>query len=121
MSAQEEISDVVNELLELSKQISDAKDDLKVLVQVEKKMKEKLKSSMMSKEIDTINLKKGKIKLKKAIKKTGFSKKTVTEGLTKFFEGDEKQLEGAMGCINELLTEKETVTLSMTGIKDKKE
>ncbi len=118
---QEDIGDVVNELLEVNKQISDARDDLKVLTNVEKKLKEKLKSSMMTKEIDTINLKKGKIKLKKTIKKATFNKKSVTEGLTNFFNGDPNQLDGALTAIKEVLPEKENVTLSMTGIKDKKE
>lgn len=118
---QEDIADVVNELLEVNKQISDARDDLKVLTNVEKKLKEKLKSSMVTKEIDTINLKKGKIKLKKTIKKATFNKKSVTEGLTNFFNGDPNQLEGALTAIKEVLPEKENVTLSMTGIKDKKE
>jgi seryl-tRNA synthetase len=118
---QEDIADVVNELLEVNKQISDAKDDLKVLTNVEKKLKEKLKSSMMTKEIDTINLKKGKIKLKKTIKKATFNKKSVTEGLTNFFNGDPNQLDGALTAIKDVLPEKENVTLSMTGIKDKKE
>jgi seryl-tRNA synthetase len=118
---QEDISDVVKELLEVNKQISDARDDLKVLTNVEKKLKEKLKSSMMTKEIDTINLKKGKIKLKKTIKKATFNKKSVTEGLTNFFNGDPNQLDGALTAIKDVLPEKENVTLSMTGIKDKKE
>jgi len=118
---QEDIADVVNELLEVNKQISDAKDDLKVLTNVEKKLKQKLKSSMITKEIDTINLKKGKIKLKKTVKKATFNKKSVTEGLTNFFNGDPNQLDGALSAIKEVLPEKENVTLSMTGIKDKKE
>lgn len=118
---QEDIGDVVKELLEVNKQISDARDDLKVLTNVEKKLKEKLKSSMMTKEIDTINLKKGKIKLKKTIKKATFNKKSVTEGLTNFFNGDPNQLDGALTAIKDVLPEKENVTLSMTGIKDKKE
>ena len=118
---QEDISEVVKELLEVNKQISDARDDLKVLTNVKKKLKEKLKSSMMTKEIDTINLKKGKIKLKKTIKKATFNKKSVTEGLTNFFNGDPNQLDGALMAIKDVLPEKENVTLSMTGIKDKKE
>ena len=118
---QEDLANVVNELLEINKQISDARDDLKVLTNVEKKLKEKLKSSMVTKEIDTINLKKGKIKLKKTIKKATFNKKSVTEGLTNFFNGDPNQLESALTAIKEVLPEKENVTLSLTGIKDKKE
>ena len=121
MSEPEELAEVVSELLQVSKQISDAKDDLKVLIQVEKRMKEKLKSSMLSKEIDVINLKKGKIKLKKTVRKAGFNKKSVTEGLTNYFKGDEKQLEEALNSITSVLPEKETVSLSMTGIKDRKE
>ena len=118
---QEDLANVVNELLEINKQISDAMDDLKVLTNVEKKLKEKLKSSMMTKDIDTINLKKGKIKLKKSVKKATFNKKSVTEGLTKFFNGDPNQVDGALNAIKEVLPEKESVTLSMTGIKEKKQ
>ena len=118
---QEDLANVVNELLEINKQISDARDDLKVLTNVEKKLKEKLKSSMMTKDIDTINLKKGKIKLKKSVKKATFNKKSVTEGLTKFFNGDPNQVDGALNAIKEVLREKESVTLSMTGIKEKKQ
>jgi hypothetical protein len=118
---QEDLANVVNELLEINKQISDARDDLKVLTNVEKKLKEKLKSSMMTKDIDTINLKKGKIKLKKSVKKATYNKKSVTEGLTNFFNGDPNQLEGALTAIKEVLPEKESVTLSMTGIKEKKQ
>jgi len=117
----EDLANVVNELLEINKQISDARDDLKVLTNVEKKLKEKLKSSMMTKDIDTINLKKGKIKLKKSVKKATFNKKSVTEGLTKFFNGDPNQVDGALNAIKEVLPEKESVTLSMTGIKEKKQ
>jgi len=118
---QEDLANVVNELLEINKKISDARDDLKVLTNVEKKLKEKLKSSMMTKDIDTINLKKGKIKLKKSVKKATFNKKSVTEGLTKFFNGDPNQVDGALNAIKEVLPEKESVTLSMTGIKEKKQ
>ena len=118
---QEDLANVVNELLEINKQISDARDDLKVLTNVEKKLKEKLKSSMMTKDIDTINLKKGKIKLKKSVKKATFNKKSVTEGLTIFFNGDPNQVYGALNAIKEVLPEKESVTLSMTGIKEKKQ
>jgi len=121
MTEQGELADVVARLLELSKQISDAKEDLKVLVHAEKKMKERVKENMLQKDIDIINLKKGKIKLKKSIKKGGFSKKTVTEGLTKFFNGDEAQLEGALNAIRDMTPEKETISLSMTGIKERRE
>ena len=57
----------------------------------------------------------------KYIKKATFNKKSVTEGLTNFFNGDPNQLEGALTAIKDVLPEKENVTLSMTGIKDKKE
>lgn len=121
MTDQEELAETVAKLLELSKQINDAKDDLKILVQEEKRMKETVKRNMVQKDIDTINLKKGKIKLKKSVRKSGFNKKTVTEGLSNYFNGDEAKVEGALNAINDILPEKETVSLSLTGIKDKKE
>lgn len=120
MSDQDDLADTVAKLLEISKQINDAKDDLKILVQEEKRMKETVKKNMVQKDIDVINLKKGKIKLKKSIRKAGYNKKTVTEGLTNYFSGDEAKLEGALNAINDILPEKETTSISMTGIKEKK-
>jgi len=115
----EELSHNVQKLVELSKQIADAKADIKVLVAAEKSLKELVKANMQQEKIDTINLKKGKIALKKSVRKQGMNKKTVTEGLRTYFKNDEEQLNGAIECILECCETKESTSLSMTGLKEK--
>jgi hypothetical protein len=115
----EELSHNVQKLVELSKQIADAKQDIKVLVAAEKSLKELVKVNMQQEKIDTINLKKGKIALKKSVRKQGMNKKTVTEGLRAYFKDDEAQLKDAIECILECCETKESTSLSMTGLKEK--
>jgi hypothetical protein len=61
MSVPNELSESVAKLVELSKQLSEAKSDIKFLTQEEKRLKETVKSHMVGQGIDTINLRKGKI------------------------------------------------------------
>lgn len=113
-----ELSNNVQKLVELAKQITDARKDMKVLVAAEKKLKEQVKSSMVSQDIDTINLKKGKISVKKSTRKSSMTKTNIVDGLRKFFNGDEDSLQKCLAVINENLPVKETTSLTLTGIKD---
>jgi hypothetical protein len=113
-----ELSNNVQKLVELAKQITDARKDMKVLVAAEKKLKEQVKSSMVSQDIDTINLKKGKISVKKSTRKSSMTKTNIVDGLRKFFNGDEDSLQKCLAIINENLPVKETTSLTLTGIKD---
>ena len=79
----EELSVTVNRLVELTKQIAEAKKDIKILTQAEKALRAQVQGSMEKSGIDQINLKKGKINLKKSKRKAGFTKATVREGLDK--------------------------------------
>ena len=74
---------------------------------------------MMKNGIDTINLKKGKISVKKSVRKSTMTKKTVVAGLMSYFENDEKKVEDILSVIAEQLETKESTSLTMTGIKDK--
>ena len=116
----EDLSNTVNRLVDLSKQISAAKEDIKVLVAAERALKEQVKLSMLEKKIDVVNLRKGKISIKKSVRKQGMNKKTVTEGLSNFFQNNE-QLEAALNAILDCCETRENTTLSMTGLKEKKE
>jgi len=116
-----ELSENVAKLVELSKQLKEAKSDIKVLNQAEKQLKEVIKKNMLSQGIDTINLRKGKISIRKSNRKSGMTKETVRSGLETFFGGNEAQVEGAMNAIQDNLTVKESVSLAVTGIKDKEE
>ena len=116
-----ELSENVSKLVELSKQLKEAKSDIKVLNQAEKQLKENIKQNMLKRGIDTINLRKGKISIRKSNRKSGMTKDTVRSGLKTFFGGNEAQVEGAMNYIQDNLTTKETISLAITGIKEKVE
>ena len=119
MSVPNELSESVSKLLELSKQLSEAKSDIKILNQEEKRLKESVKRHMIDQGIDTINLRKGKISLRKSVRKGSMNKDAIREGLLKFFGGDEAKLEGALNAIQDNLKVKESTSISLSGIKDK--
>ena len=54
----EELSSSVSKLVELNKQITEARDDIKILVQAEKSLKMQVKKLMTDNGLDVINLKK---------------------------------------------------------------
>ena len=116
-----ELSESVSKLVELTKQLSEAKADIKVLNQEEKRLKENVKKHMVDQGIDTINLRKGKISIRKSVRKGSMTKDAIHEGLLKFFGGDEAKVEGALNAIKDGLKVKESTSLSLTGIKEKPE
>jgi len=116
-----ELSESVSKLVELTKQLSEAKSDIKILNQEEKRLKEAVKTHMVSKGIDTINLRKGKISIRKTVRKGSMNKDAIKDGLLVFFAGDEAKVEGALNAIKDNLKTKESTSLSLTGIKDKPE
>lgn len=116
-----ELSESVSKLVELTKQLSEAKSDIKILNQEEKRLKEAVKAHMVSQGIDTINLRKGKISIRKTVRKGSMNKDAIKDGLLVFFAGDEAKVEGALNAIKDNLKTKESTSLSLTGIKDKPE
>lgn len=120
-SVSNDLSESVSKLVELTKQLSEAKSDIKILNQEEKRLKENVKKHMVSQGIDTINLRKGKISLRKSVRKSGINKDAIKEGLLKYFGGDETKVEGALNAINDGLKTRESTSISLTGIKDKPE
>ena len=115
------LSETVSKLVDLTKQLAEAKSDIKILNQEEKRLKENVNKHLVSQAIDTINLRKGKISLRKSVRKSGMSKDAIKEGLSKFFGGDEAKVEGALNAIQDNLAIKESTSLSLTGIKEKVE
>ena len=71
--------------------------------------------------LDVINLKKGKISVRKSSRKTGLNKTSVKEGLVSFYEGNEQQAELVLKVILDNLPVKESTSLALTGIKEKKQ
>jgi hypothetical protein len=116
-----DLSESVSKLVELTKQLTEAKSDIKILNQEEKRLKENVKKHMVSQGIDTINLRKGKISIRKSVRKSGMSKDAIKEGLLKFFSGDEVKVEGALNAIQDGLKTRESTSLSLTGIREKPE
>lgn len=114
-----DLSESVSRLVELSRQISEAKSDIKILIQAEKALKERVKGHMVSQGIDTINLKKGKIALRKTQKKQVMSKKHLLDGLVEYFNGDQAKVDEIVRRIQENLGTKETTSISLSGIKEK--
>ena len=121
MSVPNELSASVSKLVELSKQLSEAKSDIKILNQEEKRLKEAVKKHMIDQGIDTINLRKGKISIRKSVRKGSMNKDAIRDGLLQFFGGDEAKVEGALNAIQDNLKVKESTTISLTGIKEKPE
>ena len=74
---------------------------------------------MIDQGIDTINLRKGKISVRKSVRKGSMTKDAVKDGLLKFFGGDEVKVEGALNAIQDNLKVKESTSISLTGIKEK--
>lgn len=117
-SVPSDLSESVAKLVELTKQLSEAKSDIKILNQEERRLKENVKKHMVSQGIDTINLRKGKISLRRSVRKSSVNKEAIREGLLKYFGGDETKVEGALNAINDGLKTRESTSISLTGIKD---
>jgi acid phosphatase class B len=120
-SVSPDLSESVSKLVELTKQLTEAKSDIKILNQEEKRLKENVKKHMVSQGIDTINLRKGKISIRKTVRKGSMNKDAIRDGLMTFFGGDETKVEGALNAIKDGLKTTESTSLSLTGIKDKPE
>tara|TARA_R110002073_G_scaffold59781_5_gene150289 strand:+ start:14612 stop:14983 length:372 start_codon:yes stop_codon:yes gene_type:complete len=105
--------------VELKHQLTEARKDMKVLNTREKELKQVIAGYMKTTEIDTVNLKKGKVSLRKKVSKASMSKKAVENGLMVFFQNDETQVERAMNCIRDTLEEKESDVISLTGLNTK--
>ena len=120
-SVPSDLSESVSKLVNLTKQLSEAKTDIKILNQEEKRLKEVVKKHMVSQGIDTINLRKCKISIRKSVRKSGMNKDAIKDGLMKFFAGDEAKVEGALNAIQDGLKVTESTSISLTGIKEKPE
>ena len=103
--------------VELKKQLTSARKDMKILNTREKQLKEYIKNYMKRQEIDKVNLKGGKVTLKVSQKSGSFTKAAVQNGLNIYFQGDEVRTEAVMTCILDNIDKKETEVISLTGLK----
>ena len=103
--------------VDLKKQLSSARKDMKILNTREKQLKEYIKNYMKKQAIDKVNLKGGKVTLKVSQKAGCFTKAAVQNGLNIYFQGDEARAEAIMTCILDNIEKKETEVISLTGLK----
>jgi hypothetical protein len=115
----DEFRKAMSDWVELKVQLVEARKDMKVLNDREKELKQFIKNYMENQKIDNVNLKKGKVSLRKTNKKEGMTIKKVQDGLLIYFQQDEVRTEAAMNCIKDNLETSETSIISLTGIKNK--
>jgi hypothetical protein len=115
----DEFRKAMSDWVELKVQLVEARKDMKVLNDREKELKQFIKNYMENQKIDNVNLKKGKVSLRKTNKKEGMSIKRVQDGLLIYFQQDEVRTEAAMNCIKDNLETSEASIISLTGIKNK--
>jgi DNA-binding beta-propeller fold protein YncE len=106
------------EWVEIKKNITEAKKDMKVLTDHEKTLKTFVNEYMKNNSIDKINLRQGKVTRKESVKKSPFNKASVEAGLNIYFSNDTARVESVLTCITDNLEEIKTSTVSLTGIKD---
>ena len=103
--------------VDLKKQLTSARKDMKVLNTREKQLKEYIKQYMKNQAIDKVNMKGGKVTLKSSQKSGSFTKAAVQRGLNLYFQGDEVRTEAAMTVILDNITKTDTEVISLTGLK----
>jgi hypothetical protein len=115
----DEFRSAMADWVEIKRQLTDARKDMKVLNTREKQLKDYIKGYMKQQSLDLINLKKGKVSLRTATKRATFTKDAVQTGLRVYFNNDEVSVERAMTCIVDNLETTETEVISLTGIEKK--
>jgi len=117
----DEFKAAMKEWVELKNTLEDARKDMKGLNTREKNLKTYIKGVMSSQKIDTCNLRKGKVSLKKKTSKKAITKETIEKGLLAFFDGDDQRTQAAIESINSHRETVESEVLSATGLKTKAE
>ena len=113
----EEFREKMSEWVNLKKQLTEARKDMKILNTREKELNLYIKTYMRTQKIDNVNLKQGKVTYKKKTKKPAFSKKAVVEGLMKYFDNNEDKVNDVIDTISGSLETSETDSISLTGLK----
>jgi len=106
----------MSQWVELKKQLTEARKDMKVLNTREKELKTFIQGYMKEEKIDKVNLKKGKVSLRTSKKRAPFTKKAVQTGLVVYFDGDETKAETVMNFIVDNLEVNESNSISLTGM-----
>ncbi len=102
----------MSEWTDIKMRLSAARQDLKVLAEHEKKLREFIHQYMLQQNIDTCNTKEAKVSVKKRTVKTNFTRDLVRRGLLKYFNGDEERVNYVFDVIMECCETRETSSLT---------
>jgi len=106
------------EWIALKAQLAGARKDLTLLNHREKELRKLVTEHMARNEIDTIKVhEKIKVNFKKSKKKGALTKDVIKVGLRSFFGGNEAQIDGAFQAILDAIPTKDTMGVSVTGLK----
>ena len=114
----DEFKMAMKEWIELKKVITGASKDLKGLRDRERNLKTYIKGFMKANKIDACNTRGGaKVSYNSKASKKGITKKTITDGLLKFFNGDQEKTQSALDSIEQSRESTERQTLTLKGLK----
>ena len=113
-----EFKSAMTEWVALKAQLAAARKDLSTLNQREKELRQFVTVHMKQNEIDTVKVQdKVKVNLKTKKTKGSITKEVIRKGLYAFFGGNEAQVDGAWQAIQDAAPEKETVGVTVSGLK----
>lgn len=114
----DEFREKMSEWVELKKQLTNIKTDVKTLTDKEKGLKAFITEYMKSNSIDNVNLRKGKVTYKKTTRKGTITSKILEKGLMLYFNHDEAKVESVVTCVLDQIETKESECVCLTGIKE---
>ena len=113
----ENFKQAMSEWTEIKKRIASANDDMKILKQHEKRLRDFIHQYMVDQKIDTCNTKEAKVSVKTRVAKSGFTKNLVRQGLLKYFNGDEDRVNYIFDIIMECAEVQEKSSISFKATK----
>jgi vacuolar-type H+-ATPase subunit D/Vma8 len=116
MALPSDFKKVMDEWVELKRQLASARKDMSVLNKKEKELKAYITNVMSENDVDTITLadQSGKVNKKTRQKRAPFNKNTVRQGLIVYFDNDTARVEGAIECIENTIEPEEVSTVTLT-------
>jgi hypothetical protein len=114
-----EFKTAMTEWVGLKAQLAAARQDLGTLNKREKDLRKFVIEHMARHEIDTVKVQdKVKVNFKKKKTKGSLTKDVIKAGLRSFFGGNEAQVDGAFQAIVDAAPSRETMGVTVTGLKD---
>jgi hypothetical protein len=108
----DDFKDLMAQWIELKKHIDVARQDLKVLTQREKELRQAVQVYMKNEDIDTCTTKDAKVVYKTRNVKANFTKDLVRKGLLAYFNGDQARVDYVFDIILKSAEVKEKSSIS---------